>query len=167
MTQTKNRETIYTADTENKKIRVVREFDAPIEKVWQAWTDSKILDQWWAPNPWKARTQSMDFRNGGRWYYYMEGPEGERHYCMAEYSNIVPQKSYGGIDAFCDENGNINKEMPVTKWYNVFTPTSSGTKVEVELTFDKIEDLNKMVEMGFKEGFAAAHENLDKLLSRN
>ena len=73
-----NKETIYTKDLENKKIKVTREFDAPVEKVWRAWTEKELLDQWWAPRPWKAVTQSMNFSNGGTWLYYMEGPDGSR-----------------------------------------------------------------------------------------
>ena len=160
----KQKETIFTKDLENKKMKVVREFDAPVEKVWQAWTDHKILDKWWAPKPWKAGTVSMDFSNGGRWSYYMEGPDGERHYCIAEYSNIVPKKSFSVLDAFTDEKGNINTEMPRMNWDVGFSPTENGTQVTTEIKFDSVEDLNKIIEMGFKEGFAAAHQNLDELL---
>lgn len=159
-----NKETIYTKDLANKKIKVSREFDAPVEKVWRAWTESELLDQWWAPKPWKANTQSMDFRNGGTWFYYMEGPDGSRHYCRADYSAIVPTKSYKGLDAFCDENGNINTEFPRMNWDVEFTRSGTGTKVEVEISFASVEDLEKIIEMGFKEGFAAAHTNLDELL---
>lgn len=88
MTVTK--ETIFSKDVANKKLTVVREFDAPLEKVWKAWTESELLDQWWAPKPWKAITQSMDFREGGKWLYYMLGPDGSRHYCRADYKTIVP-----------------------------------------------------------------------------
>jgi len=160
-----NKETIYTKDLENKKIKVTREFDAPVEKVWRAWTEKELLDQWWAPRPWKAVTVSMDFGNGGNWLYYMEGPDGSRHYCRADYRAIVANKSYEGLDAFCDEKGNINTEFPRMNWKVVFNKADSGTKVDVEITFDSVEALEKIIEMGFKEGFAAAHNNLDELLA--
>lgn len=159
------KETVYSKDLANKKINVVREFSAPIERVWEAWTVSEQLDQWWAPKPWKANTQEMDFREGGHWRYYMQGPEGERHYCRADYETIFPNKTYSGLDAFCDENGNINTEFPRMHWKVDFKPSEAGTKVEVEITFSKIEDLEKIVEMGFQEGFRMAHENLDELLA--
>ena len=160
-----NKETIYTKDLDNKKIKVVREFDAPVEKVWSAWTERELLDQWWAPRPWKAITQSMDFRNGGTWLYYMEGPDGSRHYCRADYSSIVPNKSYKGLDAFCDEKGNINTDFPRMNWQVDFKKADDATRVDVEISFASVEDLEKIIEMGFKEGFAAAHNNLDELLA--
>ena len=105
------KETVYAKDDANKKLRVTREFDAPVDKIWRAWTEPKLLDQWWAPKPWKAVTVTMDFRNGGTWNYYMQGPDGTRHYCRADYSNIIPVKSFMGLDAFCDEKGNIKDEF--------------------------------------------------------
>jgi len=161
-----NKETIYKIDRENKKIKVIREFDAPPEKVWKAWTERELLDQWWAPRPWKAVTQSMDFHVNGTWFYYMEGPDGARHYCRADYKSIVPNKSYEWMDAFCDEEGNISTEMPRMNWKVVFNKAGTGTKVDTEISFDNIEDLEKIIEMGFKEGFAAAHNNLDELLAK-
>jgi uncharacterized protein YndB with AHSA1/START domain len=161
-----NRETIYTQDLANKKIKVAREFDAPVEQVWKAWTEPQLLDQWWAPRPWKAVTKSMDLRPGGMWLYYMLGPEGDRQYCKVDYETITPNKFFSGTDAFCDENGNTTNEFPTMHWDISFTPSGNTTKVEVEITFASQEDLNKIVEMGFKEGFAAAHTNLDELLAK-
>jgi uncharacterized protein YndB with AHSA1/START domain len=58
---TKN-ETVFSKDLEKGNLTVVRAFDAPLEKVWKAWTTGGILDQWWAPKPYKAETKTMDFR---------------------------------------------------------------------------------------------------------
>lgn len=160
------KESIFTKDAANKKINVVREFDAPVEQVWKAWTVSELLDQWWAPKPWKANTQSMDFHEGGTWFYYMEGPDGSRHYCRADYETIVPNKSYTGLDAFCDENGKMNTDFPRMHWKVVFSKSGTGTKVEVEITFTSEADMEKISEMGFQEGFTAAHTNLDELLAK-
>lgn len=161
-----NKETIYKKDLDNRKIYVKREFDAPVEKVWRAWTEPGLLDQWWAPRPWKAITMSMDFKNGGRWFYYMEGPDGSKHYCSADYTAIVPNKSYEALDAFCDEKGNINTTFPRMQWKVEFKKVNGATQVEVEISFDSVESLNKIVEMGFEEGFAMAHNNLDEVLAK-
>lgn len=158
--------TIYTRDLPNKKMFVVREFAAPLKQVWQAWTEPSLLDQWWAPEPWKAVTKKMDFKEGGTWLYYMQGPDGTQSYCRADYKSIAPLKSYEGLDAFCDENGAINNDFPRMQWKTMFSESPVGTKVEVEITFASEADLLKIAELGFEEGFRMAHGNLDRLLAK-
>ncbi len=164
MTQTFK--TQMTKNIPGKKLVVVREFAAPVELVWDAWTQAHLLDQWWAPKPWKAETKSMDFRPGGRWIYSMVGPDGTRIYASIDYHNITPREYFSGKDGFCDEEGNPNREMPSMEWHNTFQASAIGTKVEVTITFDTEDDLRKIVEMGFEEGFAMAHNNLDDLLAK-
>ncbi|CAM3348335.1 Activator of Hsp90 ATPase-like ue 1-like C-terminal domain-containing protein [Flavobacterium longum] len=151
----------FSVDKESNKINVQREFAAAPDKVWTAWTDPKWLDQWWAPKPWQTVTVSMDFSEGGMWLYYMQGPEGERHYCRDDYKTIDPGKSFSAQDAFCDADGNINEEWPRMTWHNTFEGRGNSTMVHIVITFDKPEDLEKIIEMGFKEGFTMAMENLD------
>lgn len=157
--------TTITKDVVNNKMFIIREFDGTVEDVWKAWTDAKLLDQWWAPKPWKAKTISMDFREGGRWVYCMLGPDGEKHWAMAEFHKVVPQKSYEGLDAFADEAGNINTDLPVMNWKVVFKTAPIGTKVEIEISFRSKEDMETIIGTGFQEGFTAAHGNLDELLA--
>ena len=158
-------QTVFKEDLANRKIKVTREFDAPVEKVWRAWTEKELLDKWWAPKPWKAVTKSMDFREGGKWLYYMEGPEGERHHCICEYKTIDPEKNFTGTDAFTDEAGKVNEEMPQMAWDVSFRDKGNSTLVEVLISFDSEEAMKKTVEMGFKDGFAMAHSNLDEILA--
>jgi uncharacterized protein YndB with AHSA1/START domain len=161
-----NKQTIFSEDVANKKIFVVREFDVPIDEVWKAWTDKDILDLWWAPKPWKAKTKSMNFREGGLWLYSMVGPDGTESYCRADYKTIIRNKSFTAEDAFCDENGSVTNELPGMHWKIEFNSTGTGTKVEVEITFASEADMEKIIEMGFKEGFTAAHSNLDEVLEK-
>jgi uncharacterized protein YndB with AHSA1/START domain len=154
----------FSVDKENKTITVKREFAADVSLVWDAYTKSEILDQWWAPRPWKAKTKKMDFREGGSWHYAMVGPEGEEHWAVANYTNIQPQKKFTGLDAFADADGNINKEMPQSKWDVTFSSKGESTLVEFRISYDDLVQLEKTLEMGFKEGLAMAMENLDELL---
>jgi uncharacterized protein YndB with AHSA1/START domain len=108
----------------------------------------------------------MDFREGGFWLYYMKGPEGDVHWCRADYNKIVPQKEFEYEDAFCDENGVPNNLAPTMHWNCYFSPSAIGTKVSVEISFKSEADMEKIIEMGFKEGFTAAHGNLDEVLAK-
>lgn len=156
----------FSVDKENSRVNVEREFAAPVGKVWAAWTQSELLDQWWAPRPWKARTKSQDFREGGTWLYTMVGPEGEEHWAKLDYRTIDPQKSFSGLDAFCDENGALNEEFARSLWTNTFTEADGTTTVSVVIQYDKYEDIEQIMQMGFKEGFTMALGNLDELLEK-
>jgi PhnB protein len=157
--------TQFEIDKTNKKIHVSRTFHAPIDRVWKAWTDSTILDQWWAPKPWKAETKSQDFKEGGTWLYSMVGPNGERHWSGMDYEHIEKEKNFSGTDYFCDEKGVKNPSLPSTRWSDVFSSTGDGTKVDIHLTFQKLEDLEQLIGMGFKEGFEMGMNNLDELIA--
>jgi PhnB protein len=160
-----NRETVFSKDTENKKLRVVRAFDAPLEVVWKAWTDSKILDQWWAPKPYRAETKIMDFREGGFWLYAMVGPKGDRTYCKENFKTIALLKRITNAVSFCDEEGNETHALPTMYWKKEFHYPGSETTVTIEITFDTEADMETIINMGFREGFTAGLSNLDQYLS--
>lgn len=147
------------------KILVKRSFNAPKDLVWAAWTDPEILDLWWAPKPYQAVSKKLDLKPGGIWHYYMQGPEGDQHWCLFEYQNINHQESFDGIDAFCDENAQVNNSKPRVKWFNQFKSQGEETLVIAELSFEKLSDLESIIEMGFKEGFTAGLENLDHYIA--
>lgn len=153
-------------DPANKKMLITRNFAAPVAQVWAAWTDSKLLDKWWAPKPWKARTKTMDFKEGGFWLYAMVGPEGAEHWARIDYHAIKPQDFFTATDSFCDANGVKSTDFPSMEWKNTFHKTDQGTKVEVEIKFAQEADMQKLIEMGFEQGFSMAHDNLDELLAQ-
>lgn len=161
-----NQQTVVTKDVANRKITVTREFRAPVERVWSAYTESEILDQWWAPKPWRAETKTMDFRVGGHWLYAMVGPDGSKHWARFDYTAIDKPRSFAGQDAFCDETGARNTALPTNEWVNQFIQTGNGTTVKSELIFASEADMQKLLEMGFEEGMKMAVENLVELLEK-
>lgn len=157
-------EATFTKDISGRKLLVVRQFDAPVEKIWRAFTQQEILDKWWAPRPWKTETKSLDFKPGGLWLYSMVGPNGDRHYCRVEFKAVETNKSFTATSSFCDENGVTNPALPIMHWHTMFAATATGSKIDVTLGFDKETDLKTIVEMGFEGGFSMALGNLDELL---
>lgn len=154
----------FTVNRENNTIHVKREFNGTLDLVWKAWTTAELLDQWWGPKPWKAETKTMDFREGGFWLYAMVGPKGEKHWSKANYISIRKEKSFTAKDGFCDENGTMNPSFPQNLWENKFTAKGSKIKVDILFTFDTLADLEKTIEMNFKEGFTIGLQQLDELL---
>ncbi|MEO8763000.1 MAG: SRPBCC domain-containing protein [Ginsengibacter sp.] len=159
-----NLEFDFSVNKENRTITVRREFAAGLPLVWDAYTKSEILDQWWAPKPWKARTKSMDFRVGGHWHYAMEGPAGEEHWSWTDYNFIDTQKKFKGLDTFTDADGNVNKDLPMSHWEVTFTGKGQTTLVLYHLSFDDLAQLESIIKMGLKEGLTTAMEGLDELL---
>lgn len=155
----------FLVDKKNKEITVERSFNAPIDLVWAAWTQSDILDQWWAPKPWHAKTKSMDFREGGYWLYVMVGPSNEEHWCRVDFTKIEQEKSFTAFDGFSDSAGNLNNSLPRNKWENTFKNQGECTTVKCLLTFDSIADLETIIEMGFREGLTSGLENLDQYIA--
>jgi uncharacterized protein YndB with AHSA1/START domain len=153
-------------DLANKKITVVKELDAEVEKVWEAWTDSVLLDKWWAPKPWRAETKRMRFEEGDYWLYAMVGPDGERMWARFDYKKIDEPRQFTATDSFCDENGNKSQDSPSMDWTVKFNKTGNGTRLEVLITASKKGDIEKILEMGFEQGFTMGLDNLEELLSK-
>ncbi len=154
----------FTVNKEKNTVNVKREFNADLELAWEAWTNPEILDQWWAPKPYKNKTKSMDFREGGMWLYSMTSPKDETHWCKAEYEKIELQKSYSYTDNFCDENGNVTEKFPNSFWTNVFSENLETTTVNITIQYESLEALEKVIEVGFKEGFTMAMQNLEQYI---
>ena len=157
----------FSVNNESRTITIKREFAAKRDRVWDAYTKSEVLDQWWAPKPWKARTKTMDFRNGGTWLYAMVGPAGEEHWALLNYTVVSPKTQFSGKDAFADAQGTINKDMPQSKWDVTFADNGDNTLVQSVITFDDLAQLEATIKMGFKEGITMGMENLDELLLAN
>lgn len=154
----------FTVDKHNNTITIIREYDAPLEKVWKAWTTSEMLDQWWGPKPWRAITKSLDFREGGHWHYSMNGPEGEDQWGKFDYLTIEPNESFTGKDGFSDENGTLDTTLPQNHWELRMSQTGNTVMVDMLLTFEKAEDIDTYIDMGFREGITQTLDQLEEIL---
>jgi uncharacterized protein YndB with AHSA1/START domain len=80
----------------------VREFDAPRELVFEAWTDPKHLAQWWGPDGFTTTTSAFDMRPGGMWRFVMHGPDGRDYENRITFDEVVrPERlvyHHGGGD---------------------------------------------------------------------
>ncbi|MCB0280111.1 MAG: SRPBCC domain-containing protein [Calditrichaeota bacterium] len=155
----------FIIDKEHSTVYVNHTFNAPQTDVWAAWTKAKILDQWWAPKPWRSVTKSMSFEVGGSRLYAMVGPNGEEHWSLADYTSITPKTNFKSLDGFCDDKGHLNPDMPRSKWNVDFIESNETTTVQVEIKHDTLVDLEMHMKMGFKEGFTATLNELETILA--
>ncbi|MFN8250759.1 MAG: SRPBCC domain-containing protein [Ferruginibacter sp.] len=157
----------FTVDKTTNTIHITREFAADLDLVWEAFTNAEILDQWVAPQPWRAQTKEMDFREGGRWLYAMISPENVYHWSLTDFLTIEAKTSFTSKNSFSDENGNqpagtgFTFSITETK----FSPGADYTTVRIIKKMADLAQLEKFVAMGFREGMQVTLKKLDVLLA--
>ncbi|MES2794679.1 MAG: SRPBCC domain-containing protein [Bacteroidota bacterium] len=156
----------FTIDKSTNTIFINREFNSALSLVWNAFTKQEILDQWWAPKPWKSRTKFMHFVVGGRRFYAMVSPEGQEHWSIQDFTFINPMENFKFFDAFTDEHENINYEITSSDWGLHFTEQADTTTVKITIKHKTLSDLEQNIQMGFKEGFTMTLNELEKLLQQ-
>lgn len=96
--------------TEVNELKVVRVFDAPVERVWAAWSKPELVKQWWGPKDFTAPTIRIDFREGGKYLYAMHGPVDSEYdvdmWNTGVYREIVPNVRIVYTNSFSDAEGN-------------------------------------------------------------
>ena len=152
----------FTVDKSTKTVLVTREFAAGLSLVWDAFTKQEILDQWWAPKPFLSKTKIMNFEVGGRRFYAMVSPEGQEHWAIQKYTSISPKTNFKFLNAFAYKDE--NPQLPGSDWDLSFIEQGETTKVRIVIYNDSLERMEKMIEMGFKEGFTMTLNGLDILL---
>lgn len=153
----------FTVDKAAKTVFITREFDADLSLVWDAFTKAEILDQWVAPKPFISKTKFQDFKVGGRRFYAMVSPEGHERWAIQKYTSINPKTNFKLFNAFADKDENL--QLPGSDWDYTFSEQNETTKVSIIIYNESLERMEKMIEMGFTEGFKMALNELDTLLA--
>ena len=152
----------FTVDKAAKTVSIVREFDAELSLVWDAFTKAELIDQWIAPKPMTSKTKYQDFKVGGKRFYAMVSPEGQERWAIQEYTSITPKTNFKMYNAFADKDE--NPELPGSNWDLNFSEQNGTTKVTISIYNESLERMEKMIEGGFKEGFIMMLNNLEDLL---
>ena len=153
----------FTVDKTTNTVFVDREFAAEHSLVWDAFTKQEILDQWWAPKPWTSKTKSMDFKVGGQRFYAMVGPEGQEHWSLQEYTDINPKTNFKYLNAFADKDE--TPQLPGSDWDYTFSEQNGTTIVKITIYNESLARMEKMIEIGFREGFTMTLNYLEDLLT--
>ena len=154
----------FVLSKETKTVDITKEFDAPRDMVWDAYTKRELLDQWWAPKPFASRTKVMDFEVGGRRFYAMVSPDGGERWAVQRYTSITPKTNFKFFNAFADADENL--QLPGSDWDLSFSEADGKTTVHVSIYNESLERLERMIEFGFREGTMAQLQNLEELLAK-
>ena len=155
----------FVVSKDDRTVTVERTFSATLNFVWDAFTKQEVLDQWWAPKPWNARTKLMNFKEGGRRFYAMVSPEGHESWQIQDYTSISPKTNFKFFSVFADRDE--NPQLPGSNWDLSFTEQNGMTTVRITIHNESLERMERMIAMGFKEGFKMGLDQLDELLKEH
>ena len=127
-------------DSDPRAMVGMREFDAPRELVWTAWTDPKHLSQWWGPDGFTTTTRAFEFRVGGEWDFVMHGPDGTDYQEWITWREIVPPERIALLHG--EARGDPNAFESV--W--TFAPDGAATRIEMRTVFPTKELRDEAVE---------------------
>ena len=164
--------TKVTKDLENKALIIERTFDAPKEKLWNAYADKDLFVKWWGPQGWETTVKEFDFKNGGRNHYCMKCVDenqgewfGQESWGLMEYEDIDEPRTITYNDFFSDKDGGKTPGMPALKMIIEFIEHDGKTTIATRCQGDSAEEIEKLVAMGMIEGYSSSCERLDALVS--
>ena len=151
------------------ELTITRIFDAPREKVWQAWTSPEEIKKWWGPKYFTAPVSKIDLRVGGKYLSCMRGPDGKDYWSTGVYRELVPMERIVVTDSFADEKGNVvpashygmTGDFPLELLVTV-TFEELGNKTKMVLRHEGIPlgMMREMTETGWSESFDKLAENI-------
>jgi uncharacterized protein YndB with AHSA1/START domain len=157
--------TSVTTDPEALTFTLVGEFPVPKERLWRAFTSPEQLGRFWGPPGWPARFDAFDLRPGGIARYAMTGPRGESAAGRWEFLSVSEPTGYEVLDAFADDSGEVNPDLPATRMTFTFEDTAEGSRLVSTSYFPSAEALEQLSAMGMIEGTTMAMNQLDTVLA--
>ena len=157
--------TSIDTDRDALTVTVVAGFNVPRQRLWDAYMDPRQLERFWGPPTWPATFTQHDVRVGGRSNYHMTGPKGEHSGGYWEFVTITAPHSFEVLDGFANPDGTPNTEMPSMGMILEFSEQGTGSRLTVTTTFDSVETLDQLLELGMLEGTREAMEQIDDVVS--
>jgi uncharacterized protein YndB with AHSA1/START domain len=146
-------------ETAQQPLTIIRVLDAPIEKIWAAWTEPEQVKKWWGPKDFAAPDARVDLRVGGKYLFCMRGQAGpnmpeQDFWSTGTYTEIVPLRRLVYMDSFSDAEGNI---VPPSAYGMTDLPEVMRVTVE----FEQMED--GMMKMTLTHDGAPAGKQADDM----
>ena len=103
-------------ETAGREFVITREFDAPREMVFQAWTEPDRLAQWMSPKGFATISTNLDFRAGGTYHYGLRAPNGTDMWGKWTFREIVRPQKLVFTSTFSDEHGGLTRHPFSATW---------------------------------------------------
>ena len=140
------------------ELKLDRTLNAPVERVWKAWSEPEQVARWFAPRPLTLRVDKMDFRPGGVFEMAMVFPDGKTHEFSGTYREVVPRARLVWTGEFPgDPKDNIRTEV-------VFTAQGAKTRIDVRQTFQVVTPINEQALQGANQGWNMTLDQLTEVV---
>jgi uncharacterized protein YndB with AHSA1/START domain len=152
-------------DAENLRLVLVAEFAAPIERVWQLWSDPRQLERWWGPPSHPATIEEHDLAAGGAVTYFMTGPGGETSRGWWRVTAVEPPRALEFTDGFADGDGAPTADMPTTAVRVRLAEQDGTTRMELLFTFESGEHMELLERWGAFDVFPQSVGQMDAIVA--
>lgn len=141
----------------NRTLTLERTFDAPLDLVWEAWTQPEHIAQWWGPRGMQTKVLEHDFTVGGSWKYAMTMPDGSEFIADGVYKNIVPKERI-------ISSANFKPMTEGVEIQAIFKAEGDKTHFTFNCVHETKEYCKQQEEMGFYNGWASVFDRLSEFL---
>lgn len=154
-------------ETTERELIFTRQFDAPREQVFRAYSSCEHLKNWWGTRTWPMVECEIDFRPGGVWHYCLRGPNtGDESWGRADYEQIVEPERLVYVDSFSDAEGTIHQEMPRARVRCDFVAIDGQTELTCRTQYESPAELKNVIEMGVIDGITETLDRLEEHLAQ-
>ena len=149
-----------SANSKPNEIAITRMYDAPVEAVWDAWTDPDQVAQWWGPRGFTLTTHSKDLRPGGNWHYTMHGPDG------TDYPNNTVYLEVEEHAKLVYDHGGYADRPPLFRVTVLFSETDGKTKMDMTMALATAEEAEQTREFIKKANGYSTWDRLAEYLAK-
>ncbi|TXN29703.1 SRPBCC family protein [Lacisediminihabitans profunda] len=150
--------TTITAQPGTPFLDIVREFDAPREKVYRAYTDAALVTQWMGPRRLSMDLTSWDVRPGGSWGFFNRDADGTEYQFHGVFHAVTPGEHILWTFEFDGAPGHVSLESID------FDDLGSRSRVRIHAVYQSVEDRDAMAAGGMESGVTEGFERMDELL---
>jgi uncharacterized protein YndB with AHSA1/START domain len=148
------------AEPGKQEIIITRLFDAPLETVFKAYTDPKLIPQWWGPRGLTTTVDKMEVKPGGSWRFVQRDVEGNEYAFHGVYHLIESPARLVYTFEFEGMPGHVLLAT-VT-----FEDQDGKTKLTDRSVFQSVADRDGMLQSGMEEGASESMDRFAELLAK-
>jgi uncharacterized protein YndB with AHSA1/START domain len=164
--------TKVTKDFDNNMLIIERTFNAPRQRMWNAYADKEQFAKWWGPEGWETTVKEFSFVPGGKNHYGMKCIDenqgkwfNQESWGMMVFEAVNEPSSFTYKDYFSDAAGTLNQEMPAMIITMSFTEENGKTTMTCRGVVDSKEQLEQLLNMGMIEGLTSSLDKLEAFVA--